>query len=232
VVEASKFFRSRTALVWLGVVSLVGALAWAWNSHPLRLRDRVFPRRLVTVYPGFLYRSGQIAPNLIESTLRDLDIKVIVDLTGERGDHAQRTEREVAERLGVAYHSFTLRGSGIGEVDEYARALEVIARADAADEAVLVHCRAGDRRTGGVVAAYQTIVRREPWSRAIEELERFNRKPLEESHLLPYLHENLDDMENLLIERGVLRDAPVQSRDETGAHHLSRTAVDGGRAAN
>ena len=81
----------------------------------------------------------------------------------------------------VAYHNFSLNGSGTGEVGEYVGAIEVIAKAEAAGKRVLVHCRAGDRRTGGVVAAYQTIVRREPWSRALLELERFSHKPLEHS---------------------------------------------------
>jgi protein tyrosine/serine phosphatase len=214
------------------MLPVVATFAWAWNSKPLRLRDLVYPRRLAEVYPGFLYRSGQISPSLIEGTLRDLGIDVIVDLTGPRGDEAQRREREVAAELGLAYHNFTLNGSGTGEIDEYVGALEVIARAEAAGLQVLVHCRAGDRRTGGVVAAYQTLVRGEPWSRALDEIERFNRKPLERSRLLPYLHQNLPTMQARLVDRGVRTDASGYVSGEGGVDSLSRSMIGGSRVAN
>jgi len=113
----------------------------------------------------------------------------------------------------------------------------VIAKAEAAGKRVLVHCRAGDRRTGGVVAAYQTIVRREPWSRAPLELERFSHKPLDTSRLLPYLHENLDTMQEMLIQRGVIRDVPPGPRpseamDGAEPSQVSSSQPGGGRAAN
>ncbi len=220
----------RRLLAALCIVSIAAALGWAWNSKPLRLRDRIFPRRLAEVYPGFLYRSGQISPTLLEGTLRDLGIGVIIDLTGERGDEAQVNERLVAERLGIAYQSFTLSGSGTGEVSEYVGALEVIARAEQAGKRVLVHCRAGDRRTGGIVAAYQTVVRREPWSRALSELERFNHKPLEHSRLLPYLHQNLHTIERMLIERGVI-EMPAKALED-GSSRVSSSISTGRRMAN
>ncbi len=220
--------------IWIVLCALLAlaSFSWAWNSKPFRLRDLVQPRRLAEVYPGFLYRSGQISPFLIERTLRDLDIDVIVDLTGPRGDEAQQREREVAARLGLAYHNFTLSGSGTGEVGEYVGALEVIARAEAAGQRVLVHCRAGDRRTGGVIAAYQTLVRREPWSRALVEIERFNRKPLDQSRLLPYLHGNLATMQRRLIDRGVISEGSTYALDGSPSEELSRSLVGAGRAAN
>ncbi len=216
---------------------LLGFFIWAWNSGPLNLRDRIFPRHLAEVYPGFLYRSGQISPGLIEPTLRELGIDVIVDLNGQRGDEEQMTERETAQRLGIAYHNFTLSGSGTGAVDQYVGAIEVIARAETAGKRVLVHCRAGDRRTGGVVAAYQTIVRKEPWSRAMIELARFSRKPLATSRLLPYLHENLDAMQDMLIARGVISGVaagtrPSETLDRYDPSLLSSSQPDGARAAD
>src|SRR5262245_59553360 len=174
-----------------GMLALLTLFFWAWNSSPLKLKDRVFPKQLAEVYPGFLYRSGQIAPNLIEDTLRDLGIDLIVDLSGERLDEAQLVERETARRLGIRYVAFTLSGSGTGAIDQYAGAVEAIARAQTRGERVLVHCRAGDRRTGGVIAAYQMLVRGEPYARARSELARFSRKPLEGSRVLVYLDESL-----------------------------------------
>jgi protein tyrosine/serine phosphatase len=221
------------------MLPVLGFCIWAWNSGPLNVRDRLFPRHLAEVYPGFLYRSGQIAPHLIESTLRDLQIDVIVDLNGQRGDqdHEQKTEQETAQRLGIAYHNFALGGSGTGELSEYVGALEVIARADTAGQRVLVHCRAGDRRTGGVVAAYQAIVRREPPSTVLAELGRFSRKPLDRSRLLPYLHDNLDTMQDMLIQRGVLRgvtagDRPSEALGPYEPNLVLRSQPDADRAAD
>src|SRR5262245_64358369 len=42
-------------------------------------------------------RAVRISPSLIEPTLRDLEIGVIVDLTGPRGNEAQQVERAAAE---------------------------------------------------------------------------------------------------------------------------------------
>jgi protein-tyrosine phosphatase len=199
--------RSRLKRTGVALLVVVPFFAWIWNSSPVNLKDRLFPKHLAVVYPDFLYRAGQI--DLIEGTLRDRGIEVIVDLTGENGDLAQRTEREAARELNIDYKVFTLGGSGVGAIDQYVGAVEAIARASDEGQRVLVHCRAGDRRTGGVIAAYQILVRGEPAERAVVELERFARKPLDDSLLLPFLLENLDDIAAGLRQRGVaLRGSP------------------------
>ena len=105
------------------------AFAWAWGSAPFNLRERVFPKNLAEVESGWLYRSGQISPNLIEGTLRDLKIGVIVDLTEDRGpgDAAQVAEKRAAEALGIRVSRFPMQGSGIGTVDSYVSAIAEIA---------------------------------------------------------------------------------------------------------
>jgi protein tyrosine/serine phosphatase len=188
---------------WVSSLCAVVFLVWAWNSSPINLRDRLFPKHLVEVYPDLLYRSGQIDARLIEGTLRDLDIDLIVDLTGEHGSEEQRVEREVAKRLGIEYRAFQLGGSGTGDVDQYVGAIEAIDRAVSEQRAVLVHCRAGDRRTGGVVAAYQLLVRGESTERAVEEIQRFARRPVHEARLWSYLEEQLPEMARRLSLRGV-----------------------------
>src|SRR5262249_50032764 len=145
-------------------------------------------------------------------TLRDLEIGVIVDLTGPRGDEAHQVERAAAERLGVAYHNFSLNGSGTGEVHEYVGAIEVIAKAEAAGKRVLVHCRAGDRRTGGLVAAYLTIVRRSRGRGPCSSSSASATSPWTPRACYRYLHENLDTMQEMLIQRGVIRDVPPGPR--------------------
>jgi len=189
---------------WLTAVCAIAFSVWAWNSSPLNLRDRLFPKHLAEVYPALLYRSGQIDPRLIEQTLRELEIARIVDLTGEHGSEEQRVEREIAQRLRIEYRSFQLGGSGTGDVEQYVGAIEAIDDSVRRGRPVLVHCRAGDRRTGGVVAAYQLLVRGESSARAIEELERFARSSLADAPLWRYLDEQLPEMARRLVERGVV----------------------------
>jgi protein tyrosine/serine phosphatase len=208
VKSMSSAWRSR----WIGLVGLLllgGFLSWAWNSSPIDLRDRLFPIHLSEVYPG-LYRSGQIAPNLIEGTLRDLKIGLVVDLTHDLGDSdaAQVAEREAIEQLKIERVSYPLGGSGTGAVENYVGAVSAIASAAREGRRVLVHCRAGDRRTGGVVAAYQLLVRGETPERAMQELTRFSRHPERNSKVLTYLNENADEIAAGLVERGVIDAIP------------------------
>ena len=188
---------------------LVAGFCWAWGSAPFNLRERVFPKNLAEVEPG-LYRSGQIRFNLIEDTLRDLRIDLIVDLTHDLGnrDPSQIAEKRAVEKLGIEVRRFPMSGSGIGRVDQYADAIGEIARAEREGKRVLVHCRAGDRRTGGVIAAYQLLVKGESPEEARDELVRFRRRQGEETKLDRFLAEHLDDIARRLVEQGVIERVP------------------------
>lgn len=201
--------RARIAAVG-GTLLFVAFAIWAYGSSPLNLRDRIFPRHLAEVEGGWLYRSGQIRPNLIEGTLRDLEIDVIVDLSHDLGpsDESQVAERRAAERLGIELTRFPLNGSGGGEIDHYAGAIEEIARAGRAGKHVLVHCRAGDRRTGGVIAAYEMLVNGRSFEEARFELERFSRKRGVESNVRRYLAEHIAQIGERLIESHVIAKLP------------------------
>ena len=198
----------RTAIRCAWILPVLALAGWAWNSNPINLRDRLFPKHLAEVYPGLLYRSGQIDARLIEDTLRDLGVEVIIDLAADRGSPEQELERSIADRLGVEYHPFVLGGSGTGEVEAYVDAVATIARAIEASRPVLVHCRAGDRRTGGVIATYQLLVRGDPPERAFEELRRFARRSVQDSRLAEYLRIHLGEIAKRLAERGVPLRAP------------------------
>jgi protein tyrosine/serine phosphatase len=188
----------------------VGVFCWAWGSAPFNLRERVFPKNLAEVEGGWLYRSGQIRPNLIEGTLRELKIDVIVDLTDDfRGkDKLQNAEVAAAQKLGIEIRRFPMRGDGVGTVDRYVGAVAEIARAGREGKHVLVHCRAGDRRTGGVLSAYEVLVKGETVEAAREEMERFTPDPSDESKLTRFLDEHLDEIGQGLIDAGVIERMP------------------------
>ena len=196
--------RIRTLALTVGRLAI---LLWAWNSSPLDLKDRLFPKHLAAVDPGFLYRSGQIAPGLIERTLRDLRIDTILDLSHDRGgrDPAQVAEAETARRLGVARVRAPLGGSGRGELREYARAVATLANARRNGDRVLVHCRAGDRRTGAVIAAYYLLTRPQPEAvtAARRELDHFARSPADQSGLTDFLDQSLPLIAARLASQGI-----------------------------
>lgn len=198
------------AFEWLFVLVPVAVFCWAWGSAPINLRERIFPTNLVEVESGWLYRSGQIRPNLVEGTLRNLDIDVIVDLTEDRGnrDPRQVAETRAVEKLAIEVRRFPMSGKGIGTVDQYAAAIGAIASARREGRRVLVHCAAGDRRTGGVLAAYRLLVEGVPPAEATEELERFSQDRGEETTLVRFLREHLDEIAQRLVETGVIARLP------------------------
>lgn len=185
-------------------LTLVAIGAWAWNSSPLNIKDRLFPKHLVEVEPGRLYRSGQIAANLIGPTLDELKIDLILDLSHDRGDHypAQAAEKRAAAERGIERVNVPLRGSGFGSAADYAKAVGTLARAQERGQRVLVHCRAGDRRTGGVIAAYQLLIQGRSADEARRELERFARRSPDESGLVTFLDRTLPEVSAELARQG------------------------------
>jgi len=205
--------QGRSRARWSAAGAFVVAVAlmlWAWGSSPINLRERIFAKNLAEVEGGWLYRSGQIRPNLIESTLRDLKIDVIVDLTHDLHgqDDSQNAERAAVEKLGIEVHRFPMNGSGVGSIENYVGAIGEIVRAGREGKHVLVHCRAGDRRTGGVLFAYEYFVKGESAEAASEEMERFNPHRGGETNLTRFLDEHLDAIGQGLVEAGVIERLP------------------------
>jgi len=195
-------------------------MAWSWNSSPINLRDRLFPKHLARVEPtlqspqdiqeGVIFRSGQIAAGLIEETLKDLEIQMVVDLTHNRGDRDadQVAERNAVQQLGIEHENYPLSGSGRGSISTYTEAVAAIARGARSGKRVLVHCRAGDRRTGGVLATYKLLVERASSAEARIELERFSRRSPDESGLVEFLDDHMPEIAAGLLESGVIQEIP------------------------
>ena len=193
-----------------GFLALAVATALAgvllWNNT---LRDRLIPKRLVAVEPGALYRSGQISAGLIHEVLVQYDIQVVVDLNGieERWREEQQAESAAAAALGIRYVRLPLHGDGTGAVERFAKALAEIHAAQELDQPTLVHCAAGARRTGAVVALYQVLVQGVPTSVAIAELGRYG-NTLEDSVLPAFLNEQMGPLAERLQDRGIIQQIP------------------------
>lgn len=172
------------------------------------LEDEIRPKKLVEAEPG-LYRSGQISPRLIRGVLEDLGVEKVVWMLHydpERSSH--RAEKSAIDELGIELHHFPMRGDGTGKIGRLADAIAVVAEAQRKGTTVLVHCAAGSRRSAAVVSMYQLLVEGRSVEDAYRELDRFGNRPVAESELLPYLNENMRELAERLVERGVIERVP------------------------
>jgi protein tyrosine/serine phosphatase len=189
----------------IAILAIAGAYQ-VWNRS---LRDQLFPKRFAEVEAGFLYRSGQVAPRLIRGVLRDHSIGLVISLSNyDPRNASHRAEKRAVDELDIELLNLHLRGDGTGEADQYVEALEAIWRADRRGEPVLVHCAAGVRRTGAVIALYELLVEGRPPEIAYQELARFDDGGLEGSSLLSFLNQKMATIAAGLVLRGVLERAP------------------------
>lgn len=198
---------SKSQRILLTAGLLVAASAYVYDRF---VEDRVFPKRFGVVEPGLIFRSGQLHPALIERTLTDNGIDVVLDMTHPRaGAHAEQdAEARTTKALGIARYRYPLGGNGTGHVESYVAAVTQLHASVQEGDAVLVHCSAGSQRTGGVIALYRVLL--QGWSpeAAVEEMTVYDWKPGKDRVLLEYLDDNLPYITARLVELGVLEEAP------------------------
>lgn len=202
--ESGRKWKRRVGLSVLACAA-VALCVLTWDSEYCSIKDHLVPRRFATVVPGELFRSGQIDAGLIEKVLEQHGIRVVVDLTGAVADSPeQAAERRAVDHLGVEYHRIPLHGDGTGDVALYADAVATIARAQQSARPVLVHCAAGDKRSGGVVAAYLLLCRGASADEAMAEIGHFNRGHVASSTVVDYLNAHLEEIASTLRQAGLL----------------------------
>jgi len=188
------------------IVAVVAGAVWLWEDV---LEDRIIPKRWGTVTEGQIYRSGRLSAALVERTLKKHDIAVIVTLCGRSPDNKDEVaEIAAAERLGIEYLRFPLRGNGTGDIENYAHAVAAVVQAQRAGQPVLVHCAAGAQRTGGVTAFYRLLIEKTPREEVLREMQRYGWRPERNADLVPYINENMDRMTVMLRDMGILDEIP------------------------
>jgi protein tyrosine phosphatase (PTP) superfamily phosphohydrolase (DUF442 family) len=166
------------------------------------------PRNWGQVEPG-LYRSGRLAATLSEKTLREHRIEVMVSLLNDNPARPDAVElARAATALGIERHIFSMDGNGTSTPQRYAAAVAAIDSARKRDKRVLVHCKAGAQRTGGVIATYELLVRGATPAMAFEQMTAFGHDPDDNPKLLPWLNENLPAIAAELVRLGVIDRVP------------------------
>jgi protein-tyrosine phosphatase len=192
------FARGRRRWIALLAVALAVAAVGVrivWDSGYCSIRDLLLPRSFEAVIPGALYRSGQISPHLIGRVLAEHHIAVVVDLSNPvSNSDEQAAEFAAATRLGVEYHRFPLRGDGTGDVHNYVDAIATIERAERRGQPVLVHCVAGDKRSGGVVAAWLLLFRGATADEAMNQIGLCNTGHVASCTVVAYLNAHLREI--------------------------------------
>jgi len=142
----------------------VGVASWIWHGHHT-------PRYFAEVEPGLLYRSGQPDGSQLSSVVKRYGIKTIINLRipdRMTSDPRAVEEREAAAALGVRLVNIPSSQSPSPEI--LRQFFEIVD--DLSSRPVLLHCSAGEVRTGALVAAY-----RRTYEQASEEAARSELKP-------------------------------------------------------
>jgi hypothetical protein len=194
--------RLRRTLV---LCAALGAGIYVWDEF---IKYRLFPKRFGVVVPELVFRSGQISKWVIGDVLERHAIQVVIDLQGhDPHDEHQRAEIEEIRRRGILLKRIPLAGDGTGDLESYAEAVTVLAQAAEAGQPVLVHCGAGAKRTGGVIAVYRVLVEGRSPSAAYAELLDYGWHS--DNPTLPrFLNSNMEHFARRLVECGVLAAIP------------------------
>lgn len=199
--------RSRRWLTGVLVaLALVAAAAVLWDTT---LKDRIFPRRFGVVEQGAIYRSAQLEANLVGDVLEEHGIRHVINLgVYKPGKPRHDATLAAMNRLDATHVELGLGGDGTGDPQAYVEALTDMRHAASRDEPVLVHCSAGQNRTGGAVALYRVLFDRWSTRRAVEEMRAYTFDPHENTKLLPYLDQHYRFIAEGLVERGELDEIP------------------------
>jgi predicted protein tyrosine phosphatase len=194
---------------WVAVSVLAALAIWYLVVNVGKWKDRFVPRKLRTVDAGQIYASGQIDRHLLRKVLEDDHIKVIVSLVADDPTDADvAAEMQAARDLGIERFVDSLNGDGTGDIHAYANAVAQIAQAHRENKAVLLHCFSGAQRSNGATFYYRVMVQHWNADDAAKEMIRNGHSPHSNPALIPYLNFHMKELADLLVEKGVIEQAP------------------------
>ncbi len=200
---AKQQHRCRWLLLAIALAAFVAGAFW-WDQH----KGNYFPKNFGVVEPGQIYRSGQLSPALIKKTLTNNNVKVVISLENYNPKKPlQKAEFDACRELGIERLNFPLAGNGTGDVNSYVSAIAAMDAAVKEGNPVLVHCAAGAQRTGGVIAAYELLVRGKSPAEVRREMLRYGWKA-HEVVLLNYVNTHLAEIATKLVARKIIDRVP------------------------
>ena len=209
----TKKWRDRFAwLAIFNVIVLVAVLITGGVLYDKYVKNVMFPKNFAQVDDrGLLFRSGLIDHRLVEDTLREHGIEVVLSMTATQARDPEENRNiqngaEIAKRIGIEHHFWPLGGDGTGILEHYIGAITLMKKAHDQGKPVLVHCSAGTYRTGGMYAIWRLFV--EGWSpqRVRDEMGYYGMK--DDNVLVDYLNKNMDTIAHRLVEEGVIDRVP------------------------
>ena len=198
--------RRNRSIAVLVAICIIGGAAGTWFGG---LKYRFLAKRFGVVVPGQVYRSGQSSKWVIGKVLDEHRIQKIIDFNGrDPKDEHQTAEVEAAAQRGIPIVRFQLPGTGVGDIDRYADALETIHRAEQDGTRILVHCAAGTCRTGAAIGFTRLLVH--GWSPAdtFAEMKAYGYKTRKNRILGEFMNREMRRLAEILVERGVLKQMP------------------------
>jgi tyrosine-protein phosphatase SIW14 len=164
----------RTSAVILSVLlvaTVVGAPLW------YKVEKHKGYRNLRVVDPGRLYRSGQLTPEALDRTIREKGLKTVVSLREKKDSgvkDADNFEAKLCESRGVGHYRLDVpdwenRNGTIGGERTLAEFRKLV-EDPKVPKPILVHCFAGEHRTGALVAVYRMEYNGWSNAEAVEEM--------------------------------------------------------------
>ena len=195
--------RWRRVILGLGLIIAVTML---WTEL---LEDRLIPKRWGVVEEASIFRSGQLHPSLVKSTLMETQIDVIVNLNQWRPEKpAHVAERQAVKELQIQSERYPMLGDGTGDPENYVMALARLDQAVSDQQRVLVHCTAGAQRTGAVIGLYRTLLQGRTTGETLDEMEGYGFDREEDEAMLRFLDNNMRFVTRRLVELEVLSAVP------------------------
>jgi len=173
------------------VVTLIAAVPLLHKVHRFRT-----VRNLRTVETGALYRSGQMSREGFDRAVRERDIRTVISVREGRNSSTSQTdefEPQYCEAAGLKFHrlpqpNWEGTADGTPGEDVVRIFLNLLDNPEETPRPILIHCFAGEHRTGAMVAIYR--MEYDGWrnDEAIEEMTSFgNLRTTYAKSLLMYL---------------------------------------------
>ena len=201
--------KKKTIRFWV-IVAVVAFSIWLYEEviEEYWIPDH-FPTKWGCVEPNSIYRSGQLSDALVEKTLKKHGIQVIVALNGFSPENPwQAAEKQAADKLKIEHKRFILKGDGTGDIENYAKTIEAIVQAKQENKRILVHCSAGELRSGGTLGCYRMLVNGDDPKEVLKEMLRYGYEPRRDDALVPFINKNMGKLAELLVEKGVIQEVP------------------------